>query len=215
MQLTLFYSPGACSLIPHIALEEAGAQFEARRVAIANGENLTPEFLAINPHARVPALVTEQGIVTENIAIDNYVADRFGGEGSVPRGDAYAAAKCNQLLGWFASSVHIGFAQLWRAGRFTLDEEAQKAVQAGGREALDRFFAEIEGMAGDGWLVGGMFTAADSYLLTFYRWGRRIGVDMSRYPRWTRHAERVLERPAVQRVLQREGLSEEEFRPPV
>ena len=78
MSLKLFYSPGACSLVSHIALEEAGADYEAVRVMLAQGEQLRPEYLAINPHARVPALATHDGVVTENIAILNYVADRFG-----------------------------------------------------------------------------------------------------------------------------------------
>ena len=213
LSLRLFYSPGACSLIPHIALEEAGAEFEAVRVMLAQGEHRRPEFLAINPHARVPALQTDRGVVTENVAIDNLIADLFGAEGSVPRGDAYGAARCNEILAWFASSVHIAFAQYWRAERFTDDADARKAVEAGGRESIARYFAEIEGMAGDGWLVEGGFSAADSYLFTFYRWGRRIGLDMSAYPRWTAHSARVLERAAVKRVLEREGLSPEEFQP--
>jgi len=118
MTLRLFYSPGACSLVPHIALEEAGADFEPVRVTLAQGEHLKREYLAINPHARVPALAAGGGVVTENIAILNYIADLFGAEGSVPRSDPLKAARCNELLGWFASSVHIAFAQVWRAERF-------------------------------------------------------------------------------------------------
>jgi len=117
--LKLFYSPGACSLVPHIALEEAGAEFTPLRIPIAEGGNLTAEFLAINPHARLPALDTDRGIITENIAVLNFIADRFGAPGSVPRGDPHDAARCNELLGWFSSSVHIAFAEVWRGGRFT------------------------------------------------------------------------------------------------
>src|SRR4051812_48907680 len=113
--LKLYYSPGACSLVPHIALDEAGAEFESVRVVLAQGEHQTPEFLAINPHARVPVLGTDSGPIAENIAILNFIADRFGAPGSVPRGDAYQTARCNELLSWFASTVHISFAQVWRA----------------------------------------------------------------------------------------------------
>ena len=213
MALTLFYSPGACSLVSHIALEEAGAQFEPVRVTLAQGEHLSPEYLAINPHARVPALATEDGVITENIAILNYLADRFGTAGSVPRGDAFAAAQCNQLLGWFASSVHIAFAQIWRAERFTGDETVHGAIQAGGREVLAQQFAEIDGLCGENWLAGDGFSAADSYALTFFRWGRRIGFDMSAWRNWAGLCARTLEHPAVQRALEREGLQAEEFRP--
>jgi glutathione S-transferase len=213
MTLRLFYSPGACSLVPHIALEEARAEFEPVRVILAQGEHLKPEFLAINPHARVPALAVDGIVVTENIAILNTIADRFGAEGSVPRGDLLKAARCNELLGWFSSSVHIAFAQIWRAERFTHDESAHGAIQQGGREVLAQQFAEIESLCAENWLVEGAFTAADSYALTFFRWGRRIGFDMAGYRGWAELCGRVVERPAVRRAIEREGLKAEEFQP--
>lgn len=211
--LKLFHSPGACSLVPHIALEEAGADFEAVRVMLAEGEHLKPEYLAINPHARVPALATEQGTITENVAIINYIADRFGAAGSVPRDDAYVAGKCNELLGWFSSTVHITFAMIWRAGRFTDDESIHPRIQEYGRKILVGQFEEIEGQVGDGWLVGDSFTAADSYALTFFRWGRRIGMDMKAFPKWAALNRRLLAEPSVQRVVEKEGLGTELFQP--
>jgi glutathione S-transferase len=215
MQLTLYYSPGACSLVPHIALEEADAAFRAVRIPIAEGGNLTPEYLAINPHARLPALGTDSGFITENIAVVNFIADRFGSSGSVPRGDPYATAKCNELLGWFSSSVHIAFAQIWRGGRFTEDETVWPTLEAGGRKVLGRQFDEIEALCVDKWLVPGGFSAADGYALTFLRWARRVGFETSRYPSWSALAARVIERPAVKRALVREGLAPHEFQPSV
>ena len=211
MPLRLFYSPGACSLVPHVALEEAGADFEPVRVTLGQGEHLKPEYLAINPHARVPALEADGAVITENVAILNYIVDLFGAEGSVPRGAPFAAARCNELLGWFASTVHIAFAQTWRAERFTEDVSVHEAIQVGGRKALEKHFAEIEGLCDGGWLVPGKFTSADSYALTFYRWGRRIGFDMAEYSGWAALCARALERPAVRRALEREGLKTEEF----
>ena len=211
MSLKLFYSPGACSMVSHIALEEARLDYEPVRVMLADGEHLKPEYVAINPHSRVPALATDRGVITENIAILNFIADRSGAPGSVPRGDPYATARCNELLGWLASSVHIGFAGIWRAQRFTADESAWPAIQAGGREAVERYFGEIEDLSGDGWIAGDAFTAADSYVATFFRWGRRIGLDMSRYPRTAALVQRVVERPAVQAVLEAEGLPASDF----
>ena len=211
--LKLFYSPGACSLVTHIALEETGSDYEAVRVMLADGEHLKPEFLAINPHARVPALANSHGVVTENIAILNLIADLFEAPGSVPRDDPVAAARCNELLGWFASSVHISLAQIWRGERFTDDQNLWPAIKDGGTKALEKQFAEIEQRSGESWLVDGQFTAADSYALTFFRWGRRIGMDMGRYPAWAALMRRVLERPAVQRALEQEGLKPEEFQP--
>ena len=211
--LKLYYSPGACSLVPHIALEEAGVELTALRIPIAEGGHLTPEYLAINPHARLPSLETDRGVITENGAVVNFIADRFGAAGSVPRGDPYAAARCNELLGWFGSSVHIAFAEVWRGGRFTDDQSLWPALEAGGRKILGRQFDEIETLCGGEWLVATGFTAADSYALTFLRWARRIGFDISRYPNWAALAGRALKRPAVLRALDREGLTVEEFRP--
>ena len=209
--LKLFYSPGACSLVTHIALEEAGAEYEAIRVMLAEGDHLKPEYLAINPHARVPALGTDRRTITENIAILNFLADQFGAHGSVPRGDPYAAARCNELLGWFASTVHISFATIWRGSRFTDDESVWPLLEAGGRKALERQFAEIEQLCGDGWLVQDHFTAADSYALTFFRWGRRIGMDMRRYPAWAELVARALDRPGVATSIEQEGLGRDQF----
>jgi glutathione S-transferase len=209
--LKLFYSPGACSIVSHIALEEAGADFEPVRVMLAEGEQMKPEYLAINPHARVPALGTDRGTITEQIAILNFLADQFGAAGSVPRGDAYAAARCNELLGWFASSVHISFATIWRGSRFTDDESVWPVLATGGRTALEKYFAEIDGLCGEGWLVADEFTAADSYAAIFYRWGRRIELDMSPYPQLAALVGRVIDRPAAQRVLEREGWKRSDF----
>ncbi len=209
--LKLFYSPGACSIVSHIALHEAGADFEAVRVMLAQGEQLKPDYLAINPHGRGPALATDEGVVTEQIAVVNYIADQFGKEGSVPRGGAFAAAKCNELLGWFASTVHISFAEIFRPGRFVTDEAVHDAVTQGGRAALLKHFEEIDGKCGDGWIAGGKFTAADSYLLIFFRWGKRLEFDMSRYSRWASHVERVLDRPAVVRTIEAEGGQRSDF----
>lgn len=209
--LKLFHSPGACSLVPHIALEEAGADYEAVRIVLAEGQHLKPDYLAINPHARVPALVTNEGTITENVAILNYIADRFGAAGSVPRGNAYLAAKVNELLGWFASTVHISFAQVWRGNRFTRDEAAHPAIIDGGRENLAQQFAEIEELAGDGWLAGDQFSAADSYALIFYRWGRRIGMDMAAFPKWAALNQRLLAENSVMSVVAKEELGTELF----
>jgi glutathione S-transferase len=207
----LFYSPGACSLVTHIALEEAGADYEAVSLALAKGEQHDPEYLKINPHARVPALATDQGVITENVAILNYLADRFGAEGAVPTGDPFERARANQLLGWFASSVHIGFASIFRPGRFSADDAVHDAIVAGGRAAVSSYFTELDDLCGSNWLAGDTFTGADSYVATFFRWGRRIQLDMTAYPRMADLVQRVIARPGVERALGAEGLTREEF----
>ena len=154
-------------------------------------------------------------MVTENIAILNYIGQRFGAPGAVPLDDLLAAARCNELLGWLASSVHIAFAQVWRPERFTSDTNVHAKISEGGHQALLAYFDEIEGAVGDGWTVPRDFSAVDSYLLTFFRWGKRIGADMGRYPRWEGLVQRAVLRPAVERALQAEGFSVGEFLNPV
>jgi len=209
--LTLYYAPGACSLVSHIALEEAGADYRPERIDLGQGEQHGEAFLAVNPHARVPALVTDQGTVTENVAILNYLGDTFGAEGSVPREDPMARARTNQLLGWFASSVHVAFAQMFRPARFSLLEEAHPAITEGGRAALTSHFNELDDLCGAGFLVADQFTAADSYAAVFHRWATRSKFDMSVYPRWSSLVGRVIERPAVVRALGQEELKADEF----
>jgi glutathione S-transferase len=209
--LTLYFSPGACSLVSHIALEEAGADYEARRLDFSKGEQHSDDFLKVNPHGRVPALVTDFGTITENVAILNWIADDYRSDGSVPVDDAYARAQANQLLGWFGSTVHPAFAQLFRPGRFSPDDTIHAAIKEGGRAALTSHFNELDDLCGAGWLAGDAFTAADSYAAVFYRWATRAKFDMSVYPRWSSLVGRVVERPAALRALHQEGLAPTEF----
>jgi len=209
--LTFYYSPGTCSLVTRIALEETGAEYHAQRIDIAAGEQHGEEFLRVNPHARVPALVTEAGAITENIAILNYLGDTFGAAGSVPVEDAFQRARCNQLLGWLASSVHIAFAQMFRPGRFSPDDAIHPGIVEGGRAALTSHFNELDDLCGAGWLVADQFTAADSYAAVFHRWATRAKFDMSVYPRWSSLVGRVIERPAVMRSLGQDELKPQEF----
>lgn len=211
MSLVLHYAPGACSLVPHIALEESGAKFEARRIDFSKKENLSKAFLEINPTGRVPALLTKDGPITEVAAIVNYISEVKGGPGSVPTRGAHVRAQTQEMLGWCASSVHISFALMFRPERFS--PGSKQAATVAGRKALAEHFARIETMTkGSGWLVGRGFTAADSYMAVFFRWAKRIGVKVDHYPNWAAHADKVVRRRAVTRVLEREGLRADEFR---
>ena len=174
---------------------------------IRDGEHLRPDCLAINPHGRVPALREEDFILTESPAILSYLGQCHPEAGLLDLDDLRNFGRTHRLLSFFSSSVHIAFAQIWRAARFAEDEAAQAAVQASGRAAAERHFAKLEEIAGAGeWIVGNRFSIADPYLLVFYRWAGLIGADTGRYPRWTAHKERMLARPAVQRALATEGI---------
>lgn len=210
--LTLYFSPGACSLVSHIALEEAGAPYQSVGLDLARGDQHSPDFLKVNPHARVPALVTDQGTITENLAILGYIADVFGAEGSIPRGDPMATARTMQLLSWLSGTVHsTGFAALFRPARFTPDDTLHAGIKEGAHVALTSHFVELDDLCGSGWLAGDRFSAADSYAAVFLRWARRAGFDLGLYPRWAALVSRVVARPAVRRSIEQEGIAPTEF----
>ncbi|MEA3041077.1 MAG: glutathione S-transferase [Sphingomonadales bacterium] len=220
MTYRLYHSPGSCSTAPHIVLEEIGAPYELELVSSRgerDGEMTgTPEWRAINPKGRVPALRTvpgssggAPGLLTEAAAIMVYLALAHPEKGLFPQEPA-AAARCLEWLNWLGSNVHtMSFGQIWRAHRFTAGEDGIEAVREQGRRNLADQYAYIERLLGDGrgWAVPEGYSIADPYLLVFFRWGRRVGIDMrSGYPAWSAATDRLLERPAVLRVLEDEGL---------
>ena len=207
--MKLFYSPGACSLAPHVALEEAGAAFEPVRIALADGQQRTPEYLAVNPKGRVPALADGDWVLTENPAILSFGARRFPGAGLWPR-DAGDEARCAEWLAWMSSTIHPAYAHVRRPERYADGDAAKEAVVAKGRETCRELWRAVDARLGRGpWALGERFSVADPYLLVFWLWGRApvLAFDMARdFPNWTAHARRMAERPAVRTVFEREGL---------
>jgi len=211
--LRLFYSPGAVSLVPHIALEETGAPFQAVRVAIAEGAHGKPDYLAVNPRGLVPALEVDGRVVAETPAILMTIGRLHPESGLLPVGDMFGEARIVELLSFFASSVHPGFARLFRAARSSWGPSLPDAMVADDRAILERFFGDIDALLSTGpWLLGEAHSVADGYPLTFLRWARRQGFETARFGNWTAHARRMLDRPAVQRAIAREGLDASDFR---
>jgi glutathione S-transferase len=202
--LTLYFSPGACSLASHIAMEETGAPYEAKLTALAKGEQRTPEYLAINPRARVPALKTEDGVITENVAILTYLAKRFPEKTLLPR-DLPAEVRCISTMAWLSNTVHPGFTRVFRPERFTEDPATHEAIKKSGRDAFWASLQEVDGLfAGKEWLAADHFTVCDPYALVFYQWGKRIDLPVADLKNYTGWKERMLARPAVRKILERE-----------
>src|SRR5471030_461162 len=170
--LKLFYAPGACSLAPHIALEEAGADYEVERVSLQKGGQRSPAYLAINPKGRVPALQTDRGVLTENPAILGYIAQSFPSAALAPNGDAFAFGDMQAFNLFLAATVHVAFAHAFRPERYADGDEAARAMRAKAPEALASAFALIEEKLADGrpFVQGGAYTVADPYLFVFSRW---------------------------------------------
>jgi glutathione S-transferase len=210
--LRLFYSPGAVSLVSHIAIEETGAPFEAVRVAIGEGAHQAPDYLAVNPRGLVPALEVDGRVIAETPAILMFLGQRFPRRGLLPLDDQFALAKVQELLSFFASSVHPGFARLFRAARSSWGPALPAAMVQEDRAILQRFFGDIEALLSRGdWLLGDRHSVADGYPFTVLRWARRQKFETAPYPRWTAHARRMANRPAVRRAIAREELDPSEF----
>jgi glutathione S-transferase len=207
----LYYSPGACSLASHMALEEAGADYEPVRVNFAASEQRSPEYLKINPKGRVPALAAGDRVVTENPAILRYVARLHPDKKLWPE-DPVDESRCTEWLAWISSTVHPSYAHIRRPERYATDEKAKEDVAATGKRASRDIWEQVERKLGQGkgqWAAGDNFSVADPYLLVFWTWGRgaTLGYDMAKdFPAWTAHARRMAERPAVKTVFAREGL---------
>jgi glutathione S-transferase len=207
MALTLYYAPGACSLVPHVALEEAQASFDTVRLNLADGDQRAPDYLAINPKGRVPTLIVDGRPLTEVIAIVTYIDRRFPEAGVLPGHDPLLLARAYEVMTWLASTVHVAFAQITRPERYADDPAVRAALAEPGKARFLRALAALNALAStrDSWLVGETFTAVDAYSLTIRRWAERIGVDLSTYPAWTAKTDRALARPAVLRALAREA----------
>jgi len=202
--LTLYYSPGACSMASHIALEESGAPYEAKLISTAKGEQKTPEYLAINPRGKVPALRADNDVITENVAILTYVA-RMAPEAKLLPQNPLEEARCLSTMAWLSNTVHPGFTRVFRPERFAADPSAHEAVKASGREAFWASLQEIDGLlAGRTWMAGDQFTVCDPYALVFYAWGKRIDLPVETLENYTAWKDRMMARKAVRNILERE-----------
>jgi glutathione S-transferase len=206
--LTLFYAKGACSLASHIALEEAGAEFELQRLDLKAGDQRKPEFLAVNPKGRVPALLTDRGVLSENPAVLGYIAQTFPAARLADNDDDFAFAAMQAFNVFLASSVHVAFAHNSRPERYADGDAAAQAMRAKAPQALAGHFAVIEQQLSDGraYVMGERYTVADGYLFVFERWFERDGLGrLADYPHVQAHHARVAGRPAVKAALAAEG----------
>ncbi|MGL6336831.1 glutathione S-transferase family protein [Aeromonas jandaei] len=200
--LTLFFAPGSCAVAVQIALLETGAPFTARQLNLAAGEQRSPEYLAINPKGRVPALITEQGTLTETPALLLYVAQRFPDAKLAPLDNPFLLARMQEVNSFLASTVHVSHAHGRRGSRWADDEQAIAAMQQKVASNMRDGFAQIEQhyLAGP-WVLGEQFSLADIYLFVVASWLKSDGVEISEFPKVADHYRRMLTRPAVTKAL--------------
>ena len=196
--LTLYYAPGACSMAAHIVLEESGEKYEPKKVDLAGGEQRSEAYLKINPQGRVPALKLDNGEpIAENTAILPYLGKRFG----LWPSDPIAEAKALSLIGFFAGSVHPAHGHVSRPERYASDPAAHPNLKETGLKVFHGYLKQIDGIIdGREWLSD-RYSVLDPYAFVFYTWGVRRELPMGELTHYTAHKERMLARPAVQRVV--------------
>ncbi|MDZ7811961.1 MAG: glutathione transferase GstA [Ideonella sp.] len=200
--MKLYYSTGACSLSPHIALLEAGLPFDlilasTKTKKLADGT----DYLTINARGQVPLLELDSGErLTEGPAIVQYIADQAPASGLAPAAGTLARYRLMEMLNFITSELHKGFSPLFSPA---MPDEA-KAIA---RDKLAGNFTWLDGqLEGKTWLLGETFTVADGYLFTVSNWARLVGVDLAPYARLNALRERIAARPAVQAAMKAEGL---------
>lgn len=202
----LFYAPGACSRASHIALREAGADFEAVRVNTAGGEQREAAYLAVNPKGRVPTLITERGALTETPAILAFIAQSFPDKGLAPLDDPFAFAELQAFNSYLCATVHVAHAHKLRGYRWADDPAAIAEMKRKVPETVGACFTLIERELFKGpWVLGERYSVADPYLFTLFQWIEGDGVDPAGFPKLQDHARRMAERPAVRAALAAEG----------
>jgi len=204
--LRLYYAPGTCALATHIALEEAAANYEAVAVDFSAAGQRSPEYLAVNPKGRVPALVTGAGTLTETPALLCFVAQTFPAAGLAPLADPFALARIQEINSYLCSTVHVAHAHGRRGARWADETDAIQAMKRKVARNMTECFDLIEHRILLGpWVMGAEYTICDPYLFTIGLWAEGDDVDMARLPGIMAHRNRMLARPAVGRAMAMEA----------
>ena len=199
--IKLYWAPGTCALASHIALEEAGAKYEAVRLDFKQADQRKPEYLKVNPKGRVPALATERGILTETPAILAWIAQTYPQAKLAPT-DAFDFAAAQAFNSYLCSTVHPAHAHGPRASRWSDDAAAQETMKAKVPQNMSDCFALIENEYFKGpWVMGAAYSICDAYLYTISNWLAGDRVDIAKFPKVHDHHKRMSERPAVKAVM--------------
>jgi glutathione S-transferase len=205
--ITLYYAPGACSLASHVLLRQLGLAHEARRVDTSAGEHRGEAFLAVNPRGLVPALRTPSGVVlTESIAVLRWVAAQAPAAGLWPD-DPLEQARALEIMSWLATRPHPLFARWFAPEREGVAPADRDRARAAAAEAYAGALAHTVRMLPEGeHALGERPSIVDPYLLVFWLWARHMQLDLRGLPRLERWGAQMFAQPAVQQVLQIEGL---------
>jgi len=210
--IELYYAPGACSFVPHVALEmvreATGQNFEPKLVKLHRAEHRSPEYLALNPEGQVPVLVVDGQVLTQIVAMCDFLDREHPSAGLLPSG-SWARAQALATLAWFNNTAHPTFTHVFMPNKFADGEAYQAEVKRVGRDRYHDLLKRIEGLVaaktGPFWL-GERLSVLDAYAITLLRWGGLGGIDPESLPNYYAYMQRVAQAPAVAAAIERERL---------
>ena len=205
--ITLYYATNTCALASHIALEEAAAEYTTVCIDFAKDEQRGPAYLEINPKGRVPAIVTDKGILTETPALLAFIAQSFPQAGLAPLHDAFAFARVQEFNLYLCATLHVAHAHRMRGTRWADDPAAIADMQRKVPQSVGACYELIERDLPNGpWAMGDTYTICDPYLFTLAQWMEGDGVDPARFPKVVAHRRRMAERQAVRKAVAAEAV---------
>lgn len=210
MSLKLYFSPGACSFVPHCLLQLSGAAFEPHMVKLHKGEQNGEEYKAINPRGQVPVLVDEGQVITQILAIILYLDQKFPEAHYLPTAPV-ARAKAIETLAWMNNTVHPTFTHVFMPQKFCDAPDVQAQLKTFNTQTYKSLMGELQDIVvrnsnTTGWLSGEQVGPLDAYALTLTRWGSIAGINPTSYTALWSHVQKVAAHPAIAVVIERERL---------
>jgi glutathione S-transferase len=210
LEIVLYYAPIACSLAPYITLTEAGAEFKVSTINMKKGQHKSPEYLKLNPKHKVPLLVVDGKPLSENVAIQSWIARNFPKANLLPS-DPWQELQAISLLSWCSSGIHPYLSRLNSpAAVCELPDAAESIRKIATKHLFENFKLADEMLAGREYFFD-HFTAPDSHFFWCFRRGMLFDLDLSRFANCTAHFERMKGRPSVQKLLAFEKSVQAEF----
>ena len=202
---TLYYAAHTCSLASHVALEDAGAKYELKRIDFGKTDQQSPAYLKINAKARVPAMVTPRGILTETPGMLAFIAQSFPEARLAPLNDPFELAELQSFNSYLCSTLHVAHAHRMRGHRWADDPTSFADMQRNVPRAVGAGYDRMEAhMLKGPWVMGDTYTIADPYLFTLAQWLEDDGVDPTTIPRVIEHRSRMAERSNVKKAIAEE-----------